>query len=125
MANGVMDRFSRLKVLLSHGGGALPWIMPPLDKGYGLSAGMRQAIKEKPSEVARRFWYDTIVYSRSALRFMAQELGEDHLVVGSDYPFAIKQVRPGALAMDPFGPATRCLQANAEALLGIKFARPA
>ncbi len=121
LAHGVMERFPRLRVLLSHGGGALPWILPRLDQGYGISAAMRQAMREAPSAIARKFWYDTIVYSPNALRYMAQEVGEDHIVVGSDYPFTIKQDRPGALAAKALGADSACLQANAETLLGVKF----
>ena len=121
LAHGVMERYPRLRVLLSHGGGALPWIAPRLDQGYGISAAMRQAMKENPSAIARRFWYDTIVYSESALRFMSQQIGEDHIVVGSDYPFTIRQDRPGAFAARALGATSPCLHANAEALLGARF----
>ncbi len=125
LAHGVLDRHPRLRVLLSHGGGALPWILPRLDQGYGISAAMRQAMRETPSMIARRFWYDTIVYSENVLRFMAQEVGGDHIVVGSDYPFTIRQTRPGAFAARALGEASACLHANAEALLGAKFGRAA
>lgn len=121
LAHGVMERHPRLRVLLSHGGGALPWIMPRLDQGYGISAAMRQAMTTNPSAIARRFWYDTIVYSENALRYMAQEVGEEHIVVGSDYPFTIKQDRPGAFAASALGRASPCLHANAETLLGVTF----
>ncbi len=121
LAHGVMERFPGLRVLLSHGGGALPWLMPRLDQGYGISAAMRQAMRDNPSALARRFWFDTIVYSETALRFMARELGEDHIVVGSDYPFTIKQDRPGEFAARALGAGSPCLHANAEALLGVTF----
>lgn len=122
LAHGVMERHPRLRVLLSHGGGALPWILPRLDQGYGISAAMRKAMTEKPAALARRFWYDTIVYSENALRYMAQEVGEDHIVVGSDYPFSIKQDQPGAFAARALGATSPSLCANAEALLGASFA---
>lgn len=125
LAHGVLERHPRLRILLSHGGGALPWILPRLDQGYGISAAMRQAMTEKPAAIARCFWYDSIVYSQSALRYMAQEIGQDHIVVGSDYPFTIKQDRPGELVEAAFGAASPCLHTNAEALLGTRFARSA
>ncbi|MDE2361181.1 MAG: amidohydrolase [Hyphomicrobiales bacterium] len=121
LAHGVMERYPNLRVLLSHGGGALPWILPRLDQGYGISAAMQRAMRENPSAIARRFWYDTIVYSESALRFMAQEAGEDHIVVGSDYPFTIKQDKPGLFASRALGADSPCLAANAEGLLAAKF----
>lgn len=124
LAHGVMERFPRLRVLLSHGGGALPWILPRLDQGYEISAAMRQSMKENPSAGVRRFWFDTIVYSENALRFIAQEIGEEHIVVGSDYPFTIKQDKPGAFAARALGAASPCLHVNAGKLLGKKFVAP-
>ena len=121
LAHGVPDRYPRLKVLLSHGGGALPWILPRLDQGRQISTAMKQAMRDNPSAIARRFWYDTVVYSEDALRFMMQTLGPDHIVVGSDYPFSIKQDKPGAFAARALGAGSACLQANAQVLLGTTF----
>ena len=121
LAHGVPDRYPRLKILLSHGGGALPWILPRLDQGRRISAVMKQAMRVDPSMMARSFWYDTIVYSEDALRFMTQMLGPDHVVVGSDYPFSIKQNRPAAFAVRALGPGSPCLQANAQILFGKTF----
>jgi len=121
LTHGVPDRYPRLKVLLSHGGGALPWILPRLDQGLQISAAMKQVMQNDPSSIARRFWYDTIVYSGDTLRFMAQTLGDRHIVVGSDYPFAIRQQQPGAFAVQALGAGSPCLRDNAESLLGMTF----
>jgi aminocarboxymuconate-semialdehyde decarboxylase len=48
--------------------------------------------------MAKSFYYDTILYDRSALRFLSDQVGTDHIVVGSDYPFSIKQDRPAQFA---------------------------
>jgi aminocarboxymuconate-semialdehyde decarboxylase len=95
LANGILDRFPRLKFLLSHGGGALPWIIPRLDFAWSLGGPFKGMLAERPSEVARWFWFDTILYDPKALRFLAQATDAGHIVVGSDYPFAIRQGRPG------------------------------
>lgn len=121
LAHGVLDRYPRLKVLLSHGGGALPWILPRLDQGRQISAAVKQVMKDDPSSIARRFWYDTIVYSEDTLRFMVETLGDRHIVVGSDYPFAIRQEQPAAFAARALGAGSPCLRDNAEALLGMTF----
>lgn len=124
LAHGVPERFRKLRVLLSHGGGALPWILPRLDQGRKISPAMRSAMPKDPSVIARRFWYDTIVYSDEALRFLEQSVGADQIVVGSDYPFTIKQDRPAAGPIRSLGVGSPCLRVNAEALLGIKFEQP-
>jgi aminocarboxymuconate-semialdehyde decarboxylase len=95
--------------------------LPRLDQGRQISAAMQKAMQDDPSNIARRFWYDTIVYSEDALRFMAQTVGDRQIVVGSDYPFAIRQQQPAALAMRALGIGSPCLRDNAEALLGMTF----
>jgi aminocarboxymuconate-semialdehyde decarboxylase len=96
LAAGIPERFPRLRILLSHGGGALSWILPRLDVGWSL--GLKGQMKQSPSKAARQFWYDTILYDPASLSFLANAVGHDHIVVGSDYPFTIMQKQPGAFA---------------------------
>jgi predicted TIM-barrel fold metal-dependent hydrolase len=45
-------------------------------------------LPEKPSETARRLYYDTVGHgSQAALHCAWQALGPHHLVTGSDYPY--------------------------------------
>jgi aminocarboxymuconate-semialdehyde decarboxylase len=96
LAAGIPERFPRLRILLSHGGGALSWILPRLDVGWSL--GLKGQMKQSPSKAARHFWYDTILYDAASLSFLASAVGGDHIVVGSDYPFTIMQKQPGKFA---------------------------
>jgi aminocarboxymuconate-semialdehyde decarboxylase len=101
LAAGITERYPRLKILLSHGGGALSWILPRMD--FGWSIGLKGKMKAPPSTAARQFWYDSILYDPASLRFLRDAVGVDHIVVGSDYPFAIRQERPGAFAKSALG----------------------
>jgi aminocarboxymuconate-semialdehyde decarboxylase len=64
----------------------------------------------------KRFWYDTILYNPASLRFLADRVGSDRLVVGSDYPFVIRQPAPGAFAVSALKDVS--FDANAAVLLG-------
>jgi predicted TIM-barrel fold metal-dependent hydrolase len=45
-------------------------------------------LPEKPSETAKRLYYDTVGHgSQPALHYAWQAFGAGHLVTGSDYPF--------------------------------------
>jgi aminocarboxymuconate-semialdehyde decarboxylase len=101
LAAGITERFPRLRILLSHGGGALSWILPRMD--YGWSLGLKGQSKQPPSAGARQFWYDTIVYDATSLSFLANAVGTEHILVGSDYPFSIRQKKPGAFAFKALG----------------------
>jgi len=115
LAAGVPEQFPRLRILLSHGGGALPWILPRMD--FGWSLGAKGRMTRPPSDLARQFWYDTILYDPASLTFLSRAVGEDRLLVGSDYPFAIRQKQPGAFAGRALG-ADAVLADNAFGFLG-------
>jgi len=115
LAAGITERFPRLRILLSHGGGALSWILPRMD--FGWSLGLKGQMSERPSQLARRFWYDTILYDPASLSFLANAVGCDHIVVGSDYPFSIRQKQPGVFASRALG-IDAILAENAFAFLG-------
>jgi aminocarboxymuconate-semialdehyde decarboxylase len=119
LAAGIQERFPRLRILLSHGGGALSWILPRMD--FGWSLGLKGRMTQLPSKIARQFWYDTILYDPASLLFLANAVGIDHIVVGSDYPFAIRQKQPGAFASRALGN-DDVLADNAFAFLGRKHA---
>lgn len=118
LAAGITERFPRLRILLSHGGGALSWILPRMD--FGWSIGLQGKMKVLPSAAARRFWYDSILYDPASLRFLRDAVGMDHIVVGSDYPFAIRQQRPGVFAESTLG-SDAILADNALNFLGRRY----
>jgi aminocarboxymuconate-semialdehyde decarboxylase len=119
VAGRVLEKFPKLRVLLSHGGGAFPWIAPRIQYAWNMGTALSKAISQSPVETLKRFWYDTIVYDAAALQYLATCVGRDRLVVGSDYPFAIRQTNPGTFAESALGGAS--LDANAVALLGENF----
>ena len=100
---GVLERHPRLRILLSHGGGALPWILPRLDRTRILDPSLQYLFPRAPKETARQFYYDTILYEDIALRYLADTVGTNNILVGSDYPFAIKQNRPAEFARNALG----------------------
>jgi aminocarboxymuconate-semialdehyde decarboxylase len=117
LTHGITERFPKLRILLSHGGGALPWILPRLKHAHSLGPPLRELFARDPAEMARAFYYDTILYDRPALRFLAETVGSDHIVVGSDYPFSIKQDRPAQFAEQALEASRETLAANAARFL--------
>jgi aminocarboxymuconate-semialdehyde decarboxylase len=87
-----------LNVLLAHGGGTLPWILPRLDRVWSRAPGLRDQLPIAPSRIAKRFSYDTLVYDAANLQLLAQRVGFDRLVIGTDYPFVIAEDPPGEVA---------------------------
>ncbi len=118
MTHGVTERFPKLRIMLSHGGGALPWILPRLTHAVGIGGTMATLFPRPPEAMVRAFFYDTILYDAAALRFLADRVGTGRLLIGSDYPFTIKQERPAQFASHALGLRIGDFARNAAAFLG-------
>lgn len=83
---GVLDRHPALRILAAHGGGYLPTYAGRSDHGYKVrpEAG---AIARKPSDYLSQIWFDSLVYSPQAVRWLIDQVGIGQVVVGTDYPF--------------------------------------
>jgi aminocarboxymuconate-semialdehyde decarboxylase len=84
---GVLDACPDLKVCIAHGGGPACYAMGRLDRGWQGRADARGGATQPPSAYQRRLYYDTVVGSEKALRFLLDEVGADRVVLGSDWPF--------------------------------------
>ena len=85
--SGVMDAYPRLKILLAHGGGTLPYLHGRLDRGFQQRPEINKAISRPPTEYVRQFYFDTITHDPVVLHGLVEFVGADHVLLGSDYPF--------------------------------------
>jgi aminocarboxymuconate-semialdehyde decarboxylase len=61
--------------------------MGRIDRGWQGMPPAQRPIPQPPSSYQRRLYYDTVVGSEKALRFLLDEVGADRVVLGSDWPF--------------------------------------
>jgi aminocarboxymuconate-semialdehyde decarboxylase len=92
--SGTLDRLPSLKLVLVHGGGFLPYQLGRFDHAYAVRPEPKARIARRPSEYLDSFWLDTITHADRALRFLADLVGADRLVIGSDLPFDMGDLRP-------------------------------
>jgi aminocarboxymuconate-semialdehyde decarboxylase len=90
---GVLDRFRRLQICLPHAGGALPYVIGRLDRGWKVRGECRH-LRRRPSAYLRRFTYDTISHAPGSLEFLIRTVGADRVLLGSDYCFTMGYDRP-------------------------------
>jgi aminocarboxymuconate-semialdehyde decarboxylase len=83
---GIMDRHPDLRVLLAHGGGYACFGAGRIDWGWQWRDDVHATVPEPPSSYLGRFYYDTIVHSEPALRFLIDSVGADRVLFGTDYP---------------------------------------
>jgi aminocarboxymuconate-semialdehyde decarboxylase len=89
---GIMERYPRIRWVLSHLGGAVPYLAERLDRGFHAFRDCRLHIDQPPSTYLRQLYYDTVNFDPGALQLAIAFAGADHLLAGSDYPHQIGSI---------------------------------
>ena len=84
---GVLDRHPKLKFMLAHGGGFTPYQAARWQHGWKVRPEPKKNISKQPADIAKRFYYDTILHSDKTLEAMIGLVGADNVLLGSDYPY--------------------------------------
>jgi len=87
--DGFLDRYPNLKIIASHGGATLPYIIGRLDRCHETMPPCRVKISNAPSSYMRKIYIDSVVYNVSSLMMGIDVCGEDNILYGSDYPHNI------------------------------------
>ncbi|HEY6307681.1 MAG TPA: amidohydrolase family protein [Candidatus Angelobacter sp.] len=90
--SGVTERFPRIRWVLSHLGGAIPYLAERLDRGYEAFPDCRVNIKQLPSAYLKRFYFDTVNFDPRAIELAIGFAGAEHILAGSDYPHQIGSI---------------------------------
>lgn len=93
---GVMERHPRLRVILAHGGGALPALRGRLRHCHTFQPEARARLREDPEASIRRFYFDSVTHDPSVLRALVEFAGGDRVVLGTDHPFDMGDPHPVA-----------------------------
>ena len=91
---GIYERFPRLKTYFAHAGGSFPWLRGRAEHGFHVLKNTRFDIDRPPSAYLHRVYVDNMIFLPTALSWLAGEIGSDHIVIGSDYPFDIGPADP-------------------------------
>ena len=95
---GVLERHPHLTIVMAHAGGYLPTYIARLDRNASAHPASMKNISRRPSEYLGRFYYDTVTYDPLVIDIIAQRIGSDRILFGSDYPFG--DDNPLSLIMD-------------------------
>src|SRR3954470_22468106 len=88
---GVFERHPKLRFIVPHTGSAFVGLLERLDHGYHLFHECREHITKLPSVFAKaNLYYDTCSFSKSFIEMAIREIGVDHFLFGTDYPFIIE-----------------------------------
>ncbi len=95
LLGGVFDRFPKLRVLLVHGGGCVPYQFGRIDRGRVAAPPVaRGPVKMSLDRYAGNLYYDTVLHDDEALNYLIRRVGAGHVTLGSDYPFPLRDADP-------------------------------
>ncbi len=85
--SGLLDDYPRLKIVLAHAGGVLPYLRGRLEHGYQVRPEPKRHISKEPSVYLGMLYYDIITHYEPTLQYLVGMVGADHVLLGSDYPY--------------------------------------
>jgi aminocarboxymuconate-semialdehyde decarboxylase len=122
ICGGILEKCPDVKICIAHGGGPACYAMGRLDRNWHERPATRSTPKP-PGAYQNKLYYDTVIPSEEALRFLIDRVGIDRVVLGSDWPFVGWEPGPGgwiqglkSLTQDE---KDRILWKNLESLLGL------
>jgi aminocarboxymuconate-semialdehyde decarboxylase len=91
---GTLERHPDLRLVLSHGGGTLPFLRGRLNLAYTApkheyNPDCHAYISKPPGEYLDQLLFDTAVGAAESLHFLIDNVGAERVVLGTDDPFEI------------------------------------
>lgn len=94
--SGHVLKYANVKIVIGIGGAALPFIAGRLRRNYSLH---KDELAD-PDAALAQLYYDTLVHEPKVLRFIADMVGTERLMMGSDKPFPIGDFAPMQIIQD-------------------------
>eukprot|EP00055_Hartaetosiga_balthica_P018762 m.135327 g.135327 ORF g.135327 m.135327 type:complete len:365 (+) comp9906_c0_seq1:195-1289(+) len=103
LMSGVLERHPKLRLCFAHGGGSFAYTLGRINHGFTARPDLcQQECTIEPKEYVRRraFWVDSAVHDDGALNFLVSVMGEDRVMLGSDFPFPLGEQEVGKCVRD-------------------------
>jgi aminocarboxymuconate-semialdehyde decarboxylase len=95
---GVLDAYPKLKIVVSHGGGYMPFYLGRIARNYIEKPATRVNMTKPPLDYVGMLHYDTCVYDPDTLSQLVAVVGPERIVMGSDYP--VGEMKPADFVRD-------------------------
>jgi aminocarboxymuconate-semialdehyde decarboxylase len=93
LMGGILAKFPRLKICFAHGGGSFPYTVGRIQHGYNVRPDLCATdCSSDPRSFLGKFWTDSLVHDTAAMKLLVDVIGEDRVILGTDYPFPLGEV---------------------------------
>ena len=90
--SGIMEKVPNLKLVATHTGGVFPYLRGRAEVGYHAYPECKLNISKPPSTYLRKIWLDTVCYDEDVMLSSFRYVGEDKMLLGTDYPHQISDI---------------------------------
>ena len=95
---GVLERLPNLRLAFAHGGGSFPATIGRIEHGFNVRPDLCAVDNNvNPKNYLGKFYLDSLVHDDTMFKYIVDLIGEDKVVLGSDYPFPLGEQEPGKL----------------------------
>ncbi|HTD04027.1 amidohydrolase family protein [Undibacterium sp.] len=96
--SGAFERLpASLKICFAHGGGSFAFLLGRVDNAWRQRDIVRENCPHPPSSYVNRFYVDSAVFDPRALSLLVDVMGEERVMLGSDYPYPLGEQQVGSL----------------------------
>lgn len=94
ICSGFLDRWPDLKLLCAHAGAFSPILRARMQREVDTNPQLKSTLKAPVGDYLRRLYFDTICFEPAVLRYVADVVPVEHLLLGSDAPFPLGEPDP-------------------------------
>ncbi|MEH2471713.1 aminocarboxymuconate-semialdehyde decarboxylase [Nitrobacteraceae bacterium AZCC 2161] len=94
ICSGFLDRWPTLKLVCAHAGAFSPILRARMQREVDTNPQLSSTLKMPVGEYLRRLYFDTICFEPAILRYVADVVPVEHLMLGSDAPFPLGEPDP-------------------------------
>lgn len=96
--SGTLERCKNLRICFAHGGGSFPATIGRIEHGFEVRPDLCAVDNQtNPRDYLGKIYFDSLVHDAEMLSFLVKLAGAERVALGSDYPFPLGELEPGAL----------------------------
>ena len=120
ICSGFLDRWPALKLVCAHGGAFSPALRARMQREVDTNPLLQRTLTQPVGDYLRQLYVDSICFEPAMLRYVAEVIPVEQILLGSDSPFPLGEPHPVTFVKNalPAEQARLVLEKNFELLIG-------